>query len=946
MDSVLEAARHSAASAATLAAAAGRVGGSTAIVDARDPADGATVLHLLARRRHRCGRDWLGALTEAVCAAIDPSRIHIDDAEPRGGFAGLAARPAVASPAHRWGSSPFHGATPSASPAASVRLDDDVVDADGDVAARAWLNARAGKRGATALYELVEAREETGLGAAEGAAHEAELPVAVALLLLAGADAKLRAIAPHSGVQTTPYAAHNASDPAIRHPLVLTLLDRAEEVGGEEAVEDLLASSPASLTRCSGFDIIQPHFAALRPFGAAEAPPAGDAKVTPDDDQGAAAVEVLRLCRAGDTASLEALLSTTLDATAPRRAVTETGESALHILCRERPPGWLRCLAQLLPRVSSDGDAAEGWRSPRRRGVWLVNRQEDVHARTPLWQLAAAPPGERHQLVGVAALLVYGADARIVGAEGDAHGGGDVEVGVLLARATAVGGTRAVKEFLPVLPEHRGWEDVRRLPRMAALVEGAPMARVLCAATDGDRDRFIAEIDAAGGQNALREAEATHHGFTTLHRICRFRRGGAGERGWLGCLAVALRPAPVDGAAPGALAAWINQRDAGQHTALWWVAFGRHRDAASDAAQQLAAVAALLLCGADAALRGTCNGDAVTPLAAHERNGHGQRKVAALLHRAEDVGGDAAVRELLASWPETLLHAAGFALFTDIPAVSAALEAAQAALAPSPPLLPAWEPSGPDTGGNDGRPAAAAPRSTPPRRRRSQSSRKGSSARRKRLSTPPVSAPPSPPLAAAGAGDAHASDDLAAASAVFKPTAWTLERRDNAAKRRARHKAALTRLVEKLRALDAEAGNAAGRVLGHATLGRLGYVYLLRSGASSNFCIGFGEDPAARCAELQASNPEALTVAATSTEPMEQAIVAARALVEKFELYRLDREERRGARPGAAARLRNDDALLATSGIWFRLRTAAVATEAAAAVRDAHRMRGAGFVLS
>lgn len=118
---------------------------------------------------------------------------------------------------------------------------------------------------------------------------------------------------------------------------------------------------------------------------------------------------------------------------------------------------------------------------------------------------------------------------------------------------------------------------------------------------------------------------------------------------------------------------YVNVRTSGNATALWWVA--RSDVEAEATPHQLVAVAALLAYGADASVPSESG---YTARDVHVEFGHNSPAVAALLGRAEDVGGPRAVRELLAVSPSTLRRAPGWEVVADLPRVHAAAVDAKA----------------------------------------------------------------------------------------------------------------------------------------------------------------------------------------------------------------------------------------------------------------------------
>lgn len=107
----------------------------------------------------------------------------------------------------------------------------------------------------------------------------------------------------------------------------------------------------------------------------------------------------------------------------------------------------------------------------------------------------------------------------------------------------------------------------------------------------------IAAGDAAraAAEAVVRTRQRGDRMLPLLVLVCEQRAGGAGVSGWLGCLVVALNA--CSDTVAGDVAAFVTGYN--PWTALHAVVTGRKRDAASEA-QRLAAVAALLVYGADA----------------------------------------------------------------------------------------------------------------------------------------------------------------------------------------------------------------------------------------------------------------------------------------------------------------------------------------------------------
>lgn len=217
---------------------------------------------------------------------------------------------------------------------------------------------------------------------------------------------------------------------------------------------------------------------------------------------------------------------------------------------------------------------------------------------------------------------------------------------------------------------------------MASELSDARRRALFRAAGDGDLHELKEALAAAvGGGDAGEAAQvavvraAVHEalGMTALHFICSRRMGGVGSSGWLAKLAHVLR-SPL-----GEDPTFVNAVDAERRTALFSAVEGRKGTPKSEA-QQLVATAVLLLHGADATLRDKTAYEERTPREAHTTKlSHNNPDVAALLERAEEVGGEDAVRELLEDSPSTLTRAPGWDVVADMPRVARAVaEAARA----------------------------------------------------------------------------------------------------------------------------------------------------------------------------------------------------------------------------------------------------------------------------
>lgn len=163
---------------------------------------------------------------------------------------------------------------------------------------------------------------------------------------------------------------------------------------------------------------------------------------------------------------------------------------------------------------------------------------------------------------------------------------------------------------------------------------------------------------------------STSKGFSLLIAVLAHRIGD-----WLERMVWLLQVAGDD-------ESFVNARTERGTSALWVLAANRGpaaKDTPSER-QQLAAVAALLLYGADATVKHKASG--MVARDAHQLRGSHQRpEVLQLLEKAEHVGGPRAVEWLLSTHSATLLSAPGWDAVKELPAVRAAVATAHGAAA-------------------------------------------------------------------------------------------------------------------------------------------------------------------------------------------------------------------------------------------------------------------------
>lgn len=214
--------------------------------------------------------------------------------------------------------------------------------------------------------------------------------------------------------------------------------------------------------------------------------------------------------------------------------------------------------------------------------------------------------------------------------------------------------------------------------------------KLLRAAAAGSRSKVESRLKRAGSTRHTRRRALTSArdsaGRNAMQLACEARAGGAGKKGWLGVVAALLRALDEGEEAKGdgevaddedvglPTAEWLNSSTARDAPCLRLVVAGGGSGDAASEAQQLAAVAALLLHGADAAavdpfLKCTARDE-------HIDRGNNSLPVAELLKLAEGEGGANAVISLLADRPKSLTTAAGWDVMAELPAVKAAVRKA------------------------------------------------------------------------------------------------------------------------------------------------------------------------------------------------------------------------------------------------------------------------------
>lgn len=334
--------------------------------------------------------------------------------------------------------------------------------------------------------------------------------------------------------------------------------------------------------------------------------------------------------------------------------------------------GWLGGVAYVLQHVGADADFVNHKAAPG--GSRAAAALFDMAGGTMHAVIRDDELDDAQQLVGVAALLLHGADATQRGGKHDrtprqkhVHGSNYHRpvVAALLERAEAVGGDAAVRELLAECPSQLvaapGYTVVSGLPAVRAAVRdaGAPApaavsfdelksAEAACglrgrqdvfrAAAHGDRAALEKALARCAGlwrrarQSAL--SEPAEHGINVLHSLCKHRAGGPGRDGWLGCIAYALS---VLGAERAPVV--LNARDQWGRTPLFYVAAGKRSAPAArvSESQQAVAAALLLVYGADASIRGR-HADVRAPPPPAPRHGGCVLTIACSLTRARSSG--------------------------------------------------------------------------------------------------------------------------------------------------------------------------------------------------------------------------------------------------------------------------------------------------------------------